>query len=150
MIRPYREDDFEAVTQFWFEAMEVAMPGLNERLGHTLEDACEFFKNVVVVEDELWVCEMNGVPVGYLGMQGGFIDRLYVAPAYHRRGIGQALLDHARTISPNHLWLYTHVANSIARVFYENNGFIAENFGMSPPPESEPDVEYHWRKQMIK
>jgi ribosomal protein S18 acetylase RimI-like enzyme len=145
MIRLYREDDFETVTKFWFEAMNVAMPGLTERLGHTLEDAREFFKNVIAAENELWVYEMDGAPVGYLGMQGKFIDRLYVDPAYHRRGIGQALLDHARSISPHHLWLYTHVANSIARVFYEKNGFIAENFGMSPPPESEPDVEYHWR-----
>ncbi len=30
--------------------------------------------------------------------------------------------------------------------FYEKNGFIAEKYGISPPPESEPDVEYHWRK----
>ena len=147
MIRLYSEDDFETVTKLWFEAMDVAMPGLTGRLGHTLEDAREFFKNVVSVENELWVYETDGEPVGFLGLQEGFIDRLYVHPAYHRRGIGQALLDHARMLSPHHLWLYTHVANSIARVFYEKNGFIAENFGMSPPPESEPDVEYHWRSK---
>jgi len=147
MIRPYQEDDFEVVTQFWFDAMNVAMPGLAKRLGHTLEDAREFFRTAIAVEDRLWVYEMNDTPVGYLGMQGKFIDRLYVHPAYHRRGIGLALLAHARTISPKHLWLYTHAANSIARVFYEKNGFVAENFGMSPPPESEPDVEYHWRRK---
>lgn len=147
MIRIYRENDFETVTKFWFEAMEYAMPGLTERAGHTFEDAREFFKDVITAENELWVYETDGRPVGYLGLQGSFIDRLYVDPAYHRRGIGQALLNHAITLSPSHLWLYTHAANAIARIFYENNGFIAENFGMSPPPESEPDVEYHWRRK---
>ncbi|MBC7879666.1 MAG: GNAT family N-acetyltransferase [Anaerolineales bacterium] len=145
MIRPYREEDFEAVTQFWFDAMEVAMPGLAERLGHDLAGAREYFKNVVSVENQLWVYEVDTIPVAYLGLQEQFVDRLYVNPAYHRRGIGQALLDYARTLSPHHLWLYTHRANTNARSFYEKNDFVAEKFGVSPAPESEPDVEYHWR-----
>ena len=145
MIRPFREEDFELVTKFWFEAMDVAMPGLEQRMGHTLGGARRYFKEVVSAENRLWVYELNGVPVGYLALQGEFIDRLYVDPAYHRRGIGQALFDHAKTLSPDHLWLYTHVVNTGARAFYEKNGFVAEKFGVSPPPESEPDVEYHWR-----
>jgi ribosomal protein S18 acetylase RimI-like enzyme len=84
--------------------------------------------------------------VAFLGIQGDFIDRLYVDPKYHRRGIGQALMDYAKTLSPSHLWLYTHLANKMARAFYEKNGFVAEKFGISPAPESEPDVEYHWRR----
>jgi putative acetyltransferase len=145
MIRLYREDDFEIVTKFWHEAQQVAMPGLEARMGHTLEDARNYFSNRIAVENQIWVYELGDIPVGYLGIQGEFIDRLYVDPAFHRRGIGQALLDHARTLSPKHLWLYTHVANEMARAFYAKNGFISEKFGMSPPPESEPDVEYHWR-----
>jgi len=145
VIRPYRQDDFEIVTQFWCEAMDVAMPGLEARLGHTLEGAREFFRNVIAVENQLWVYELDGKPVGYLGIKNEFVDRLYVDPAHHRRGIGQALLDHARTLSPHHLWLYTHQANTNAQAFYEKNGFTAEKFGISPAPESEPDVEYHWR-----
>lgn len=145
MIRLYREEDFEPVTHFWFDAMNVAMPGLTERLGHTLEDARNYFQHVIVHENQLWVYELEDKPVGYLGIADEFIDRLYVHPSYHRRGIGQALMDHARTLSPDHLWLYTHVANTMARAFYEKNGFIAEKFGISPPPESEPDIEYHWR-----
>jgi ribosomal protein S18 acetylase RimI-like enzyme len=125
--------------------MEVAMPGLAQRLGHEINGAREYFRNVVAVENQLWVYELDDRPVAYLGIAGEFIDRLYVDPAYHRRGIGQALLDHARTLSPNHLWLYTHVANTNARAFYEKNHFVAEKFGISPAPESEPDVEYHWR-----
>ena len=145
MIRPYREDDFEVVTAFWFEAMQVAMPEMMKRMKHNLEDAREFFRNSVVSESELWVYEIDGAPVAFLALADDFVDRLYVDPAHHRRGFGKALLDYAKTLSPNHLWLYTHAANKMARVFYEKNDFIAENFGVSPAPESEPDVEYHWR-----
>jgi ribosomal protein S18 acetylase RimI-like enzyme len=149
VIRLYREDDFEIVTKFWFEAMDVAMPGLKERMGHTLEGAREFFRNVVVAENQIWVYERDGVPLGFLAIQGEFVDRLYVDPAYHRQGIGQALLDKARKLLPKHIWLYTHVANRMARAFYEKNGFVAEKFGVSPAPESEPDVEYHWRAKPL-
>ena len=145
MIRPYRTDDFEPVTRFWFDAMEVAMPGLEARLGHTLQVSRDYFSMVILFESNIWVYEAGGNPIGFLSIKGEFIDRLYVDPAHHRRDVGQALMDHAKTLSPTHLWLYTHVGNKIARAFYEKNGFVAERFGISPAPESEPDVEYHWR-----
>jgi ribosomal protein S18 acetylase RimI-like enzyme len=149
LIRLYKPEDFEVVTKFWFEAMAVAMPGLEKRLGHTLEDAREFFRNAVVTENQIWVYEQDGVPLGFLAIQGEFVDRLYVDPAYHRQGIGQALLMKARELLPKHMWLYTHVANKMARSFYEKNDFVAEKFGVSPAPESEPDVEYHWRAKSL-
>jgi putative acetyltransferase len=145
MIRAYRKEDFDVVTEFWSRAMKAAMPDLDKRMRYTLEDEREYFQNVICVEDQLWVYELENIPVGFLGISGEFIDRLYIDPGYHRRGIGQALLEYARTLAPDHLWLYTHVANRMARAFYEKNGFTAEKFGISPPPESEPDVEYHWR-----
>lgn len=145
MIRLYRDDDFEVVTAFWYEAMRAAMPKLMKRMGFDLEGAREYFRKAVLPDNQLWVYELDQKPVGFLGLEDDFIDRLYVDPNYHRRGIGQALLDYAKTLSPNHLWLYTHVANKMARAFYEKNDFVAEKFGVSPAPESEPDVEYHWR-----
>ncbi len=145
IIRLYKFEDFEQVTYLWFEAEKVAMPKLMARMGHTLEDAREYFSRVVVGEDQIWVYESEGAPLGFLAIQGEFIDRLYVHPEHHRRGIGQALLMKARQLLPKHMWLYTHAANKMARSFYEKNGFIVEKYGVSPEPESEPDVEYHWR-----
>ena len=118
---------------------------LMARMKYDLESAREYFRDVVLVENQTWVYELDGIPVGFLCVQGEYIDRLYVDPAYHRQGIGRALLKKARSLSPRHLWLYTHVANKMARAFYERFGFVAEKFGSSRPPESEPDVEYHWR-----
>ena len=145
IIRLYKPEDFEDITRLWFEAETAAMPKLMARMGYKIEDAREYFRNVVVPENQIWVYERDGVPLGFLAIQGEFIDRLYVDPAYHRQGIGYALLMKARQLLPKHMWLYTHVANKMARAFYEKNGFVAEKFGVSPEPESEPDVEYHWR-----
>ena len=147
MIRPYQEEDFEIIVKFWFDAVQVAEPELVKRMKYEFQGAREYFKNVVVPENKMWVYELNQEPIGFLAMQNEFIDRLYVNPKFHRQGIGKVLLEFAKTLSPNHLWLYTDQANKMSRAFYEKNGFIAEKFGVSPPPESEPDVEYHWYKK---
>ena len=144
IIRLYKPKDFDVITRLWFEAETVAMPKLMQRMGHTLEDAREYFQKAVVAECQVWVYEQDGVPLGFFAIQGELLDRLYVDPTYHRQGIGQALLMKARQLLPKHMWLFTHAENKMARAFYEKNGFIAEKFGVSPEPESEPDVEYHW------
>jgi ribosomal protein S18 acetylase RimI-like enzyme len=59
--------------------------------------------------------------------------------------VGLALLETAQTLSPVGLELHTHIENHTARSFYEKHGFRVVRFGMSPPPENEPDVEYAWR-----
>lgn len=144
IIRLYKPEDFDALTRLWFDAQTTAMPKLMKRMNYQFTDACEFFQRVVVTENQIWVYEQDGAPLGFFAIQGQFIDRFYVDPAYHRQGIGQAMLMKARQLLPQHMWLYTHVANKMARAFYEKNGFVAEKFGVSPEPESEPDVEYHW------
>jgi len=77
-----------------------------------------------------------------MAMENDFIDQLYIHPDYWRQGIGKMLLDFAK----ERLWLYTLQINVNARAFYEKNGFVAEKFGFSDPPENEPDVQYHWRR----
>jgi GNAT superfamily N-acetyltransferase len=146
IIREYRKEDFDAVTILWRIASEKSLPDFQREKGHFFYEDRDFFRDHILKNNQVWVVEMEARPVAFLAMENHFIDRLYVDPDYQRRGIGKALLDFARKQSPEHLWLYTLQINVNARLFYEQNGFVAEKFGMSPPPESEPDVEYHWRK----
>ena len=83
--------------------------------------------------------------LGFIALRGSYVDRLYVHPDRQRRGVGEALLRRALALSPQGLELHTHVKNVKARAFYEKHGFRAVRFGVSPPPESEPDVEYQLR-----
>lgn len=146
LIRDYRAEDFDAVTILWRISREKSLPDFQRAKGHFFYEDQDYFRYNILLEDDVWVVEVNQRPVAFMAMQNDFIDQLYIHPDYQRKGIGKALLDFARGQSPNHVWLYTLQVNVNARTFYEKNGFIAEKFGISPPPESEPDVEYHWRK----
>ena len=145
-IRDYRPEDFDAVTILWRISREKSLPEFHKTKGHFFYEDQGYFRDHILKENKVWVVEMDSRPVAFMAMKGDFIDQLYVHPDYQKRGIGRALLEYARELSPEHVWLYTLQINTNARTFYEKNGFVAEKFGISPPPESEPDVEYHWRK----
>ena len=145
MIRRYVVDDFDAVTRLWRVAREIAFPDFMTRHPHTFEEDCDYFSNVILKNNDVLVLEMDGQLAGFMAMTGDFIDHLYIHPDYQRRGLGKEFLDFAKRQSAEHVWLYTLQINRNGRAFYEKNGFIAEKFGFSPAPESEPDVEYHWR-----
>jgi GNAT superfamily N-acetyltransferase len=145
LIRPYKSDDFEAVTLLWRRAREIAFPEFQRAKGHTFEEDQAYFRDHILTENDVWVLELDGTPVAFMAIKEDFIDHLYVHPDHQRTGLGESLLAHARTLSSRHLWLYTFQSNANGRAFYEKNGFVAVKFGVSPAPESEPDVEYHWR-----
>lgn len=141
-IRLYRPEDFDAVTLLWRRAREESLPEFAD--DHTFEEDRAYFMGVILKHNQVWVAEVDGTPAGFLAINGPLVDQLYIAPDFQHRGIGRALLDYARSLSPEFLRLYTLQVNTRARAFYEKNGFRAVKFGISPPPENEPDVEYHW------
>ena len=143
-IRPYSIRDECAVVGVWHRAGLIAYPFLPQFQALTLELARDVFREIIVSSNDLWVAVVDERPVGFLAMQLDFIDRLYVDPPYQRRNVGTQLLDFAKRMHPKGLKLYTHQENHPARAFYEKHGFVAVRFGISPPPESAPDVEYHW------
>ena len=144
IIRPYKTDDFEALTTLWRQAREQAFPDFQRRKGHTFEEDQAYFRDVILVNNDVWVVELDGTPAAFMAIAGDLIDQLYVHPDYQRIGLGESLLAHARKLSPRHLRLYTLQINTNGRAFYEKNGFQIVKLGISPAPESEPDVEYHW------
>ena len=72
---------------------------------------------------ELWLVDHGDLPVGFLIMDGELIDALFVDPAYHGRGYGTALLDHALTLAPRALVDASEQATN-AVPFYEARGFV--------------------------
>jgi len=147
IIREYRNEDFDAVTILWRISREKSIPEFQLEKGHFFFEDRDYFQKQIVKNNQIWVVESQNYPVGFMAMNNDFVDQLYIDPNHQRRGIGRSLLNLARERSPDHVWLYTLQVNASAREFYEKNGFVAEKFGISPPPESEPDVEYHWRRK---
>jgi len=143
-IRRMRAGELESTVQMWRRSRDDALPWLEQRMGYTAEEDLEFFGGTVVREQEVWLAVRNDIPLGLLAYGDGLVAHLYVEPSEQGTGIGSALLDKAKELSPGGLQLFTHQRNERARTFYERRSFRAVKFGVSPAPESEPDVEYRW------
>jgi ribosomal protein S18 acetylase RimI-like enzyme len=145
VVRPIREDEVPAVITLWHETKLDAYPYLPLEQSRTIEQDSWFFRERILPGSSVWLAVRDGVIAGFLALQGSYIDRLYVHPSRQGQGAGSALMAKAKELSPTGLELHTHQQNEQARRFYERREFRAVRFGISPPPESAPDVEYHWR-----
>ena len=144
MIRPLRTTEIDEIALIWYRAGLDEYDYLPRFQALDELEALNIFRNVILPENQLWVEENNAATRGFLALNNSYIDRLYVDPSHQRSGVGSRLLDHAKTIFPDGLQLHTHQQNVRARNFYEKHCFVAVKFGVSPAPESVPDVEYHW------
>ena len=111
----------------------------------TDEEIRAFVIDRMVPERETWVADEGGRIVAVLVLDGDEVDQFYVAPGDQRRGVGDAMLAHAKRIRPAGLRLFAFQRNAPARRFYEARGFIAKQFtDGATNMEREPDVLYRW------
>jgi ribosomal protein S18 acetylase RimI-like enzyme len=144
-VRPFRDGDEAAVAGVWHRAGIAAYTYLPTWQAFSIEEAFRVFEEVIRPRCTIWVGTLDERVVAYLALNGSYLDRLYVDPSEWRRGWGSRFVDLAKRLSPHGLELHTHQENVAARALYERHGFHPVRFGISPPPESAPDVEYHWR-----
>ena len=74
-------------------------------LPHGEQDARRWFLKVVTTKRELWVAEDGAELVAILVLDGAAIDQLYVEPGLEGRGVGAALVEHAKRLHPSGLGL---------------------------------------------
>ncbi len=143
-IRPFENADFKPVTQLWYHAKKQAFPysDFQQRLT-PFDDEC-YFRDTILMKCDVWVAEIDGIIMGFMAMERDYIDQLFIDVNHQRQGVGTALLNKAKEISPTYLRLHTFQQNTKARQFYEKHGFKTLRFGVSAAPESIPDVEYGW------
>ena len=144
-IRAYRAEDYEPVVDLWHATQLDAYPYLPLTQSYTREDHLRFFRERIVPNCAIWIADDDRGLAGFLAVNGSYVDRLYIHPTRQRAGAGTALICKAKELSPRGLELHTHQENTPACAFYEKHAFKAVKFGISPPPESVADVEYHWR-----
>jgi GNAT superfamily N-acetyltransferase len=144
IVRPYAPGDFDDLVARWHETNRVSYPYVAEHQRHTLAEARDFFMDHVLDRCRVWVAECSGQLRGMLALEAPWIRQLAVFPEAQRQGIGALLLRSAREASPDELRLFTFQRNAAARAFYAKHGFAPLAFGVSPAPESEPDVELRW------
>ena len=111
----------------------------------TDDEVRAFVIHQMVPERETWIAEDSGRIVALLTLHGDDLDQFYVAVGDQRRGVGDAMLAHAKRLRPDGLRLWAFQRNAPARRFYEARGFIAKKFtDGATNMEREADVLYQW------
>lgn len=82
----------------------------------------------------LWVAEDAAQLVGILAIRPDeqVLDQLFVSPGQIGSGVGQQLMDHAKTAMPHGFSLHTAATNARARRFYERAGMGLSHRGAHP------------------
>src|SRR5262249_54827334 len=100
--------------------------------------------------EDVWVAERDGRVLGFLGIEHStdldapVLEKIYVEPAEQNRGVGSALLEKAKELRPEELYLWVFQKNP-ARRLYERNGFeLVKLTDGSDNMEREPDALYRW------
>lgn len=140
----YQPEDLMETVSMWRASKRSAFPYVAVMQQYTLESDIEYFRNSLAARCEVWLARRDGRIVGMLALDGRLIDQLFVAVEAQRTGVGTALVCKAMERSPAGLALFTFRKNLPARAFYDKHGFTIVRFGVSAPPENEPDVEYCW------
>ena len=133
--------DMDAAAVVFRTSFDARLPWLAGL--HTPEEDRAFFRNHVFPACEVWGAAERDI-IGIIAFRPGWIDQLYVLPHCQGQGVGKALLGVA-TARSSSLQLWTFQKNTLARRFYEANGFVAvEQTDGSANEEREPDVLYLW------
>lgn len=142
-LRRARPEDAPAIAETHLASRRHGLPYLPEV--HTEAETHHWVAHVLLAQQEVWVTEIGGNVAGFAALHEGWLEQLYIAPAFQGRGLGSALLDLAMSRNPGGLQLFAFQRNERARRFYEGRGFVAEWFGDgSENEEGEPDVRYRW------
>lgn len=113
-------------------------------LTHSNDEVLEWFENVVMATQQVWVGTHEQVVVGTLVLTTGWIEQLYVDPQWMNQGVGTVLLDRAKQESPDGLELWTFESNVGAQRFYERHGFIEVGRTDGDNEEGAPDIRFRW------
>jgi 8-oxo-dGTP pyrophosphatase MutT (NUDIX family)/GNAT superfamily N-acetyltransferase len=141
-IRPAVPPDVDAVTAVYLRSREAALPDFP--WAHGGEDVRGWVARELMPWGGLDVVDVAGVPVAMMVSGHGWVQQLYVDPAWQGRGLGGRLLAAAQQRSPSGLQLWTFVANRRARRFYARHGFREAGGTGGDNEEGMPDVLLVW------
>ena len=82
---------------------------------------------------------------GFIGLAGNHIEGIFVAKAARSKGVGKALLDHAKLLKPS-LTLNVYQKNERALAFYRREQFAVQSEGIDEDT-SKADIQMLWTRQ---
>ena len=141
MIRELRKADINSVAEIWLDT---------NRKAHAFIPASYWESNFALVKEmlplaEVYVYENDKGIQGFLGLNGEYIEGIFVSEGAQSRGIGKCLLDCAKDRTPA-LRLNVYQKNVRAIHFYRREGFQIRRSGLDAAT-GEPDYEMLWRRE---
>jgi GNAT superfamily N-acetyltransferase len=130
-------------------AAQVHRAAFDERLPwisglHTPEEDTGYWRDHVFADCQVWGAWDGEALAGVIAFREGWVEQLYILPAFQGRGAGRSLLEIGMQGQAS-VRLWTFQKNTGARRFYERNGFAAiELTDGARNEEREPDVLYEW------
>lgn len=94
---------------------------------------------------EVYVCEKNGEILGFAGVNGEYVEGIFVSEEARSQGIGKSLLDFLKTKKTG-LRLNVYQKNVRAIRFYEREGFVIQSEGMDETT-GEKDYVMVWQRE---
>jgi len=136
-LRPYEPHDEDASVALWLRSWQAAYPGLDfaERVDWWRKRwRSEILPAAAVVIAEDMVEKDSARMVGFVTVDAKtrYLDQLVVAPDYWRAGVGTALIEEAKRLSPRGLDLDVNTDNARAIAFYRRQGFLVTGAGVNP------------------
>lgn len=126
MIRKQRESDLDDITRIWLTSNLGAHDFIPEGYWKGNLDAVRSAiggAEVYVHEDD------RGHIDGFIGLDGEFIEGLFVAEGARSHGVGKILLDRAKSLK-HRLELSVYRENTRAAAFYNREGFTVTSEGI--------------------
>ena len=141
MIRALQKADINRVAEIWLDT---------NRKAHAFIPASYWERNFASVKEmlpqaEVYVYETESGIQGFLGLNGEYIEGLFVSEQAQSRGIGKCLLDCAKD-RKSALRLNVYQKNVRAIRFYRREGFQIRCEGLDADT-GEPDYEMLWRRE---
>ena len=97
-----------------------------------------------LLQVEVYVYESDGRVQGFIGLDGEYIEGIFVSDEMQSHGIGKALLDYAKS-RKSELRLNVYQKNTRAIRFYQREGFSVQGEGLDGAV-GEKDFLMKWKK----
>ena len=131
VLRPYLSSDEDAAIALWYRTWQQAYPAIDftERLDAWRARWC----HELAPTARIVVAEQSSAMVGFVTVDTtGYLDQLVVDPELWGSTLGDALIRHAKLLSPEGITLLVNTDNDRAIRFYERNGFVHTHDSVNP------------------
>ena len=135
-LRRYDARDEDAAIALWLRTWQVAYPSID--FGPRVAWWRERWRNELVASAVIVVAEADGDSengmIGFVTVdpKTRYLDQMVVAPDQWRFGVGTALIDEAKRVSPEGLDLDVNIDNARAIGFYRRQGFSISGASVNP------------------